>query len=951
MKILSLHVENFGKLSHFSIDFEKKENTILAPNGWGKSTMAGFIKAMLYGLPSSTKRDLRENDRKRYTPWQGGVWGGSLTFSVGKKSYRVERFFRDGADTFALFDLATHLKSDDFSENLGQELFGIDAQGFERTTFLSGSHSAIGTAGSDLVGKMNHLLDATDDIGRYDDAMATLVERQVFYKAKKGNNGKLKELENAIKLAEEDIESCLRQKKGATERRLVVAQKTEKRLELEGEIIRTNALLSKYKDAKSREALFEQYKEAKALAIAKRKEAGTLLTEFGGSMPTAETIKTMRQNEQALKSAERRLEEEKLTAFEEERLLYLDKHFAQKLPSTEELERWETQTSEVTHLLKSAKDSRPTEEFLHLDETMAEVPDALELAEGKVAEELLNGKKKFEQFRLFLVAFAGVFLVTGTILAFVILPLAMVFFALSALSIAGYLATNRKAKYQKAQAILETLAELCAVDKSATLKTIESRIQMYNVLYEQERRRIEECRTASEKAKALAEDISKELAVYHYEGEDVRESLRSLRENLAEYTPLCERRQQVSTQQAFIKKEIQRHNFVLKAFFAPCRFKEQEGAENENGEEVENAATRREAYERAEAIAEQKEKEAEALKERYRLDEETMGSTITEEDIGALHEKIEELDASERLLHKEISDLSREADRLESLADTETETRERLDAMRETLAEYRRNYQTILLTIQYLEQAKNNLSSRYIGAMEKSFTTYLSEISDHSGIEAELDAKFSVRLLAHGSGREVASFSQGWQDMIEFCLRLSLVDALFEEEKPFLILDDPFVNLDEENLARAHALLSRSAKKYQILHLICRSTDGSDENQTKHVFEREVFDTKGEKNSAWRTVKTETTPKKKTTRKKKAVSASEEVANAENAATLDGTNSDGEVTAQTTAEPEVTVEETLDKTETADKTEKRKTTKSTTKKKKDIQKKQEVTQISLEEIL
>ena len=61
MKLLRCYIENYGKLHEFSYDFDAKMNTILQENGWGKTTFCSFIKAMLFGLPTSTKKDLDEN--------------------------------------------------------------------------------------------------------------------------------------------------------------------------------------------------------------------------------------------------------------------------------------------------------------------------------------------------------------------------------------------------------------------------------------------------------------------------------------------------------------------------------------------------------------------------------------------------------------------------------------------------------------------------------------------------------------------------------------------------------------------------------------------------------------------------------------------------------------------------------------------------------------------------
>ena len=50
MKLVSCYIENFGGLHRFSYDFKDGLNVISEDNGWGKSTLAAFLKAMFYGL-------------------------------------------------------------------------------------------------------------------------------------------------------------------------------------------------------------------------------------------------------------------------------------------------------------------------------------------------------------------------------------------------------------------------------------------------------------------------------------------------------------------------------------------------------------------------------------------------------------------------------------------------------------------------------------------------------------------------------------------------------------------------------------------------------------------------------------------------------------------------------------------------------------------------------------
>ena len=45
MKLLECHVDNFGKLSNYDYRFSEGLTVIQEPNGFGKSTLAAFIKA------------------------------------------------------------------------------------------------------------------------------------------------------------------------------------------------------------------------------------------------------------------------------------------------------------------------------------------------------------------------------------------------------------------------------------------------------------------------------------------------------------------------------------------------------------------------------------------------------------------------------------------------------------------------------------------------------------------------------------------------------------------------------------------------------------------------------------------------------------------------------------------------------------------------------------------
>ncbi len=134
MKLVSCFIKNFGTLHAETLDFNQKLHVLHAENGWGKSTLAAFIKVMLYGF-SGEERRLCGREREYFLPWNGASCSGSLTFTYNGKTYTVFRSFgrKKTEDTFLLHDTDTGLPSTVFGKNLGEEIFALDQYSFAKT--------------------------------------------------------------------------------------------------------------------------------------------------------------------------------------------------------------------------------------------------------------------------------------------------------------------------------------------------------------------------------------------------------------------------------------------------------------------------------------------------------------------------------------------------------------------------------------------------------------------------------------------------------------------------------------------------------------------------------------------------------------------------------------------------------------------------------------------------
>ena len=97
MRIIKCHIENFGMLKQRDISFSSGINEYFYENGKGKTTLAAFIRTMLYGMddvkPKSKNNPHPFCERIHYFPFDRSKFGGSLDIEAEGKYWHIERFF------------------------------------------------------------------------------------------------------------------------------------------------------------------------------------------------------------------------------------------------------------------------------------------------------------------------------------------------------------------------------------------------------------------------------------------------------------------------------------------------------------------------------------------------------------------------------------------------------------------------------------------------------------------------------------------------------------------------------------------------------------------------------------------------------------------------------------------------------------------------------------------
>ncbi|MBR6053652.1 MAG: AAA family ATPase [Clostridia bacterium] len=178
-------------------------------------------------------------------------------------------------------------------------------------------------------------------------------------------------------------------------------------------------------------------------------------------------------------------------------------------------------------------------------------------------------------------------------------------------------------------------------------------------------------------------------------------------------------------------------------------------------------------------------------------------------------EKLDALKEHENQLLIRIHAAEKAANEVPELEDALDRAEERIETLKE-------RYARLTAARDLLARAQEDLVSRYVDPVKTSFTAYADALSSFLGKKVSLDAQFNLTYEEAGAYRSYRHLSDGEKTVAALCLRMALADNLYEgKEQPPLILDDPLVHLDENNLKRAIELLHEVAKKRQIVCLTC----------------------------------------------------------------------------------------------------------------------------------
>lgn len=757
MKLISLYIDNFGKLSDYSFDFSQTLNSLYEENGWGKTTLTVFIKSMLYGLSRS--------ERTIYSPWKNvSSFGGYLILEANGRNYRIERQFstaKPSLDIQRIYDLQSGLPIDKFGNNIGEAILNLNEASFERSVFIPQKVLSDGF-NSDIEAKLANLIGGTDDSQTFEEALEIL-------------SAKAKELK-------------LNSKKG-----LIVDKKVEL-AQIEDEIEEVNKRMEGLPILQNQ---IDQINDEIHILGNEKKNINNRILQFTKSQDKRAKLEVVAKYEEDIKYTKKLLDENNQVfnghnISQEEVLLYRSKN--------KELQNLRTQ-----YEVRKANDRASMKiEKLEKDLNLTEIPDEETL--DHITDQIMKHsniksviqahdtsvkERKKPKLGIALAIVSSILIITGV-----------------ALFMIGFFLKENQQGFEIAGIAISIVAILGYIGSLAAFLVNNSHNNALAVggqvkSYDYEKIHLEE-------------ELREFFARYHLYSSDFTNNMFIVRANIQRYKDAQADFDDLSRENKELENKIKEYENSIQHFL---------GQFNSSP----TAVTTEEKIGELNTHLRKKNEIEDQLKEKVNLlksfiqdnqldviDDSNFSIEEENQKMSDIDLKIDELNSQKTTLLNKFSEYENEIAMLDEYISEKETVEVDIRIMEE-------DYRLLNLSMDYLAHSQKSLLEKYVSPMKESVNKYISlllkDTEDYS-----IDVNFNFQFMTEGGLKGIDSYSMGYQNIISLCMRLALIDCLYPQEKPFIILDDPFVNFDDEKLELCKALIRTISKQYQIVYFACHKS-------------------------------------------------------------------------------------------------------------------------------
>ena len=802
MRLKQINIINFGQFSNKSFDLPSKQiNVFFGANEAGKSTTVAFIKQIMFGF------HLRSNSSpffEDYTPLAHvSPMGGSLIFEADDSEYELERLYAKGDKTKRGI-LTVKKDGQVVPENLFfDQIQNIDGS-FYADSFIF-NQEMLGQVSSlsqeDLLERIYYL--GAADSGK-------LLEMRDGFEKEAGKlfkkTGKKPEVNRLLKQMEDDrdnlaqtqaefgdyeeLDRDLTAKSDELKSKRQALEKLQKRAQelrdLQKELGNYQTLLDLQKQVKDTQFDSENYQKAQDIMAQGRNLQKTIKS-------LKEQLADLDDNNQADLSASKKLVQQK------PQLLQWQAEYKSCLQKADELKQEKEQILALSPDTKQVLDLTP-EQIKQLQADYLALPKQ----ENRVEAAPNSNDKLWYVIGAVLAVLGLILLVMMGAVGVIALITGLIFLG------AGYVKGNKQnaAILEKQKLVAQKRQgfgqQYGLNPDNLDINNLVANANQYHLKENAEKANNEQLSQINQEVAQLATSVQNALKKpIEDDFSSVLSGIDELEEKIDHSQEIGQRRMTISSALKQDQQDLKELGLQLQTLFAQANVKNMADYDALYQDSLEQAKIKT---------------QVEALKKSLNDDL----TQLTKTNPAELEQQLHKLNDQIAAANNEISDLQQQNAqvqvKLNNLADSTAvfEAKQDLANTETNFESSSKEYLANLLAAKWIGRSLDLASNERFPKMLKAAKEYLALLTGGRYVDLDLGKKLTV-IRKDGKKRDVKYLSRGTAEQLYFALKLAFVEQIKDEINLPILIDDSFVNFDDNRIKYIEQLLKKVSENNQVL--------------------------------------------------------------------------------------------------------------------------------------
>lgn len=887
MFIKELNLKSFGKFLHKNVMLKNGLNLIYGNNEAGKSTIHNFIESMLYGFKNN-KDKYDESLYKKYRPWNNDQFNGAMILDDGDSDYIIRRDFLNKNTSFVKKEasLTNEEPISDYQEEeeIGEYLFDINKSTFSNTLSIKQlGNSTNEELAAEVKEKILNLSQTKDETI----SVEKIIRKLNSIKDEAGDINNPKSILSQYTARVNELNQSRDKAIDARKYTLHLAMEKRKLMnkisDIDREISDINKELDVYKltvlsakklkadevykeiDTIKQELL--QYGEGNNIGIDEYEEAVKLLT----------ILKQMRDEKASLEEEMLSINTEMVKLESDPAcsisadgfVVKINLDYKTYIESNEKISKLQEKVNQGIEHIKSyntdeiAEHAEAYDKVSNNEQQINRINNLLNDSSKNIIKKIIKG---LNSKRILSIVFAILFLIAAGCVAYAAYYFEVneyyfgtLIAIISFILFASASKMNKKIKGLKKeiedidneQNRLKQVVESCMSENKTileekcceTINKLKEKCEYYlslKTIVEEKIKLLEydkdSLKSAVKSKKILEDDILNKLSKFNLH-EITDESIKKLNELVLEKDKIV---QELTKKSALLDKLGQNYQKLEKELdYEEKRFNIILTSNNiKNIEEFKTLISNNYKIAQLKDKISNLERIIENILENYTYEEiaEKTREIIENEESGELAKKISQEDKLKEIhekeeaktaLRKEIEKIDKEIDSIEEVTKRLSEIEEEIDFYQDKIEQNTEKIKVANITIENIMLISDYIRGDFMPLLKNAISENFSYVTGGRYTEVLIDEDMNISVISADNNEivEISSLSGGTLDQLYISLRLGLSNLISSNKKIPLILDDSFIQYDEERLEKSLEILDKEKNRRQVILFTCQKRE------------------------------------------------------------------------------------------------------------------------------